>query len=66
MPDAAHARAYLLRLALDMRAKAEEYRARAEGIRNRPAKEVLLGLAADTDKMAANIEARARTLGTAA
>lgn len=63
MPDLAEARAYLERLALDLRAKAEEYRARAEGIRNRAAKETLLGLAADTDRLAADAERRAKVLG---
>lgn len=62
MPDRIEARAYLERLALDLRDKAEEYRARAEGVRNQAAKEALLVLASDTDRMAAATEERAKAL----
>ena len=63
MPDRDQARGYLERLALDLRAKAEQYRTHAEGIRNKAAKDTLLGLAADSDRMAANAEDRAKALG---
>lgn len=62
MPDSAEAKVYLERLALDLRNKAETYRMHAEGIRNRAARETLLALAADTDRMATSAEERARTL----
>lgn len=62
MPDIAEPRTYLEQLALDLRKKAEAYRARARAIGNRAAKGILLGMAADTERLAAEAEARATLL----
>ena len=67
MPERDTARALLARQALDLRDKAEQYRSAAEGTRNHVAKDALLNLARDSDRMAATIEAQvtglARGLG---
>jgi hypothetical protein len=62
MPANAQERTLLERQALDLRNKAEQFRSSAEGLRNLAARDALLKIAAEADRLAGTIEAQAKGL----
>ncbi|MBV8169303.1 MAG: hypothetical protein JO021_21090 [Alphaproteobacteria bacterium] len=62
MPDRDKAWPLLERQALDLRERAELFRTAAEGLKSRTARDALLELAQQTDRLAATVEAQIRVL----